>query len=98
VPVTVWFPDVASVPTVAAGDPLASPRGMAIEVHLPAGNVTDIVAHSYKGFPTRTADEFLEFVRALAISRPGVPSPKPIETFIARHPQVRRLCLARKVH
>ena len=71
VPITVRFSDFAGVPTVSDSDPLASPRGMAIKFHLPGGIDTDIVAQSYDGFPVRTAEEFLVFVRALAASGPG---------------------------
>ena len=88
VPITVRFSDFAGVPTVADGDPLASPRGMAIKFHLSGGIDTDIVAHSYDGFPTRTAEEFLEFVRALAANGSG--NPNPIRSFLASHPQARR--------
>jgi catalase len=96
VPITVRFSDFAGVPTVPDGDPLASPRGMAVRFHLPGGIDTDIVAHSYDGFPTRTAEEFLEFVRALAGSGPGSPDPKPLTSFLATHPQARRFAEAPK--
>jgi catalase len=94
VPITVRFSDFAGVPTVPDGDPLASPRGMAIKFHLPGGIDTDIVAHSYDGFPTRTAEEFLEFVRVLAASGSG--SPDPLQSFLASHPQARRFAEAPK--
>ncbi|MBV8127177.1 MAG: catalase family peroxidase, partial [Planctomycetaceae bacterium] len=94
VPITVRFSDFAGVPTVPDGDPLASPRGMAIKFHLPGGIDTDIVAHSYDGFPTRTAEEFLEFVRALAANGSG--SPDPIKSFLASHPQAQRFAEAPK--
>ena len=96
VPVTVRFSDFAGVPTVPDGDPLASPRGMAIKFHLPGGIVTDIVAQSYDGFPVRTAEEFLVFVRALAASGPEVPSPTPLADFLASHPQAKRFAEAPK--
>ena len=96
VPITVRFSDFAGVPTVSDGDPLASPRGMAIKFHLPGGIDTDIVAQSYDGFPVRTAEEFLVFVRALAASGPGVPNPKPIANFLASHPQAKRFAEAPK--
>jgi len=96
VPITVRLSDFAGVPTVPDGDPLASPRGMAIKFHLPGGIDTDILAHSYDGFPTRTAEEFLDFVRALAASGPGSPAPKPIASFLASHPQARRFAEAPK--
>ena len=94
VPITVRFSDFAGVPTVPDGDPLASPRGMAIRFHLPDGIDTDIVAHSYDGFPTRTAEEFLEFVRVLATNGSG--NPEPIKNFLASHPQARRFAEAPK--
>jgi catalase len=96
VPITVRFSDFAGVPTVPDGDPLASPRGMAIKFHLPGQIDTDLVAQSYDGFPTRTAEEFLEFVRALAASGPGSLAPKPIASFLASHPQARRFAEAPK--
>jgi catalase len=94
VPITVRFSDFAGVPTVPDGDPLASPRGMAIKFHLPGGIDTDIVAHSYDGFLTRTAEEFLEFFRALAASGSG--NPDPLKSFLASHPQARRFADAPK--
>jgi catalase len=96
VPITVRFSDFAGVPTVSDGDPLASPRGMAIKFHLPGGMDTDIVAQSYDGFPVRTAEAFLVFVRALAASGPGVSSPTPLANFLASHPQVKRFVEAPK--
>jgi catalase len=96
VPITVRFSDFAGVPTVPDGDPLASPRGMAIKFHLPDGMDTDIVAQSYDGFPVRTAEEFLVFVRALAASGPGVSSPTLLANFLASHPQAKRFVEAPK--
>jgi catalase len=58
VPVTVRFSDFAGVPAIPDSDPNASPRGMAVKFHLPDGSDTNIVTHSYNGFPTATADEF----------------------------------------
>jgi catalase len=59
-------------------DPNANPRGLAIRFHLADRIHTDIVSHSTDGFPTRTGQEFLDFLRALAS---GDPSP-----FLATHP------------
>jgi catalase len=96
VPITVRFSDFAGVPTVPDGDSLASPRGMGIKFHLLGEVDTDIVAQSYDGFPVRTAEEFLDFVRALAASEPTVSSPKPIANFLASHPQAKRFVEAPK--
>jgi catalase len=65
-PVTVRFSNSTGLPSIPDTDPNADPRGMAIRFHLAERVHTDIVAHSTDGFPTRTGDEFLEFLRALA--------------------------------
>jgi catalase len=62
---------------------------MAIRFHLGEHVHTDIVSHSTDGFPTRTGQEFLEFLRALAASDPSKPSPSPspLEQFLGAHPK-----------
>jgi catalase len=47
---------------------------------------TDIISHSTGGFPARTGQEFLEFLRAATASGPSVPSPSPLEEFLRTHP------------
>ncbi len=86
-PVTVRFSNSTGVPLVADNDPNANPRGFAIRFHLAEHVHTDIVSHSTDGFPTRTGQEFLEFLRALASSDPSKPSPSPIEKFLGAHPK-----------
>ena len=85
-PVTVRFSNSTGVPMVPDNDPNANPRGMAIRFHLAEHEHTDIIAHSTDGFPTRTGEEFLEFLKTVAGSGPGVPSPTPIEQFLGTHP------------
>jgi catalase len=96
VPVTVRFSDFAGIPNVPDGDASASPRGMSIRFHLPGGASTDIVAHSYDGFPVRTAEEFLAFLHALATSGPDAPKPTPLEIFLERHPHAKEFVQACK--
>src|SRR5580698_5151751 len=79
-PVTVRFSNSTGVPLIPDNDPNANPRGLAIRFHLSEHVHTDIIGHSTDGFPTRTGDEFLEFLRALAATDPSKPSPTPIET------------------
>lgn len=64
VPVLVRFSNFAAVPELPDGHPAASPRGLAVKFLLPDGGDTDIVAHSYDGFPAGTPEEFLTFLRA----------------------------------
>ena len=85
-PVSVRFSDFAGVPTIPDNDPNASPRGIAIRFHLAEHVHTDIIAHSVDGFPVRTAEEFVEFLRAIHDSGPGAAKPSPIELFLAAHP------------
>src|SRR5258707_119791 len=86
-PATVRFSDSTGLPLVPDNDPNANPRGLAIRFHLGEHLHTDIVSHSTDGFPTRTGQEFLEFLRALASSDPSKPSPSPIEAFLGTHPR-----------
>ena len=86
-PVTVRFSSSTGLPQIPDNDPTANPRGLAIRFHLAEHVHTDIVSHSTDGFPTRTGQEFLEFLRAAASSDPSKPSPSAIEAFLASHPK-----------
>ena len=85
-PVTVRFSSSTGLPLVPDNSPDANPKGMAVRFHLGERVHTDIVAHSTDGFPTRTGEEFLEFLTALAGSGPEAKSPKPVELFVGGHP------------
>jgi catalase len=85
-PVTVRFSNSTGLPLLPDNDPNANPRGLAIRFNLAEHVHTDIVSHSTDGFPTRTGQEFLEFLRAIAASDPSKPSPSPVETFLGTHP------------
>lgn len=81
-PVLVRFSNFAAVPGLPDGHPAASPRGLAVKFLLPDGGDTDIVAHSYDGFPAGTPEEFLAFLRA-------VPDPSALAAHVAEHPAAR---------
>jgi catalase len=85
-PVTVRFSNSTGVPVLPDNDPNANPRGLAIRFHLAEHVHTDIVSHSTDGFPTRTGQEFLEFLRAVAATEPSAKSPTPTEAFLGSHP------------
>lgn len=85
-PVTARFSNSTGIPLLPDKDPNANPRGLAVRFHLAEHSHTDIISHSSDGFPTRTGQEFLEFLRAVAESDPSKPSPSPVETFLASHP------------
>ncbi len=96
-PVTVRFSGTAGLPTAADNDPIAaSPQGIAVRFHLAEHIHTDIIAHSHNGFPARTGEEFLEFLRAAIASGPGSPNPPPIAAFLAAHPAAKAFVEAPK--
>ena len=77
-PVTLRFSDGTGLPLIPDNSPDANPHGCAIRFHLAEHVHTDIVSHSTDGFPTRTGQEFLEFLRAAATGDPSA--------FLATHP------------
>jgi catalase len=96
-PITVRFSLAAGVSTAADNDPMASgPQAIAVRFHLADHVHTDIIAHSHNGFPARTGEEFLEFLRAAAASGPGSPNPPPIAAFLASHPAAKAFVEAPK--
>ncbi|RQR36459.1 catalase [Burkholderia sp. Bp9143] len=96
VPVVVRFSDFAGIPDIADNHPLASPRGMAIKFKLPDGSDTDIVAHSFNGFPSPTAGDFRDLLIALGTSGPNTPAPTPLDTYLGSHPVAKAFLTAPK--
>src|SRR5215813_5984716 len=87
--VTVRYSNATGLPTIPDNDPVRSgPRGIAIRFHLAEHVHTDIIAHSTNGFPVRTGEEFLEFLRAAAAF--GAGRPEALGAFLAAHPQAQR--------
>lgn len=96
-PVTVRFSLAAGIPGVGDNDPMgASPQGIAVRFHLAEHAHTDIIAHSYNGFPVRTGEEFLEFIRAATADGDGSAAPPPIAAFLATHPTAKAFVEAPK--
>ena len=88
-PVTVRYSNSTGVPTIPDNDPARSgPRGIAIRFHLAEHDHTDIVAHSTNGFPVRTGEEFVEFLRATAAF--GAGQPEAFGSFLATHASAKR--------
>lgn len=96
VPVTVRFSDFAGIPDIPDANPLASPHGIAVKFHLQGGGETNIVAHSFNGFPAANSDEFRELLTALAASGKDAPKPTPLETFLGGHPNAKAFLEAPK--
>ena len=85
-PVTVRFSNSTGIPVIPDNDPNADPRGCAVRFHLAERVHTDIVAHSANGFPSRTGQDFLDFLTAISITDlthfPG----SPLEKYLGTHP------------
>ena len=86
VPVTVRFSDFTGLPDIPDTADGANPRGFGAKFRLPDGSAMDVVAHSFNGFPTATADEFGQLMRAVGKSGPGAPKPTALDEFLAGHP------------
>jgi catalase len=85
-PITVRFSDFTGLPDIADTDGNADPRGMAVRFHAGEGANLDVVTHSFNGFPSATAHEFAELLRALAASGPEAAKPTALDTYLASHP------------
>jgi catalase len=78
----------------ASGDPrvhdgLPNNRAMSVKFQLPDGKSADILANVVEGFPVRTPEEFLEFLRAqLPDPATGKPAPDALPRFAGSHPSV----------
>ena len=87
IPVTVRFSEGSGLPAVPDTEDMA--RGMAVKFALPDGSKTDIVVLSVNGFPVATAEEFRDFLLAIAASGPNAPKPTAIEKFLGSHPNAK---------
>lgn len=84
--VTLRFSNFTGIPDIGDDNPGANPRGLAVRFTLPSGATTDIIGHSFNGFPTATTDEFRELLMAIATSGPTASKPTPLDAFLGSHP------------
>jgi catalase len=85
VPAVIRFSNSNGNPDVHDG--LPGVRAMSVKFQLVDGKSADILANSIEGFPVRTPDEFLAFLRAqLPDPATGQPVPDAVPRFLAGHP------------
>jgi catalase len=84
--VTVRFSNFTGIPNIPDNIGLANPRGFAVKFRLPDGSTTDIVGHSFNGFPTPTSDQFRELLLAIAASGTDAERPTALDKFLQGHP------------
>jgi catalase len=85
-PATVRFSNSTGIPVIPDNDPNADPRGCAVRFHLADRVHTDIVAHSTNAFPSRTGQDFLEFLGAIAATDLAHIPGSPLEKYLGTHP------------
>jgi len=96
VPLQLRFSNFSGLPGTADGDPLASPYGLAVRFSLPSGEFTDIVTHSFDGFPVATPEDFLSFLQGIAANVATPADPLPLQEFLATHPKAQHFLEAPK--
>src|ERR1700691_5704958 len=85
VPTVMRFSNSSGDPDVHDGIPNA--RALAVKFQLPDGKNADILALHVEGFPVRTPEEFLAFLRAqLPDPATGKPAPDAVPRFLGNHP------------
>ncbi len=85
IPVIVRFSNASGNPEVHDGVP--GVRAMSVKFQLSDGKNADILANSIEGFPARTPEEFLEFLRAqLPDPSTGKPVADAVPKFLSTHP------------
>jgi catalase len=96
IPVTVRFSDFTGIPNIPDNIDDANPRGLALKFRLADGSSTDIVSHSFNGFPTATSDEFAQLLRAIGASGANAAKPTALETFLGNHPIAKTFLTSQK--
>src|SRR6266849_10125153 len=88
VPTVIRFANANGNPDVHDG--LANVRSLAVKFQLPDGKNADILANSVEGFPVRTPEDFLAFLRAqLPDPVTSQPAPDALPRFLGNHPRAR---------
>src|SRR5713226_9270224 len=85
---TIRFANASGNPEVHDG--LPNTRSLAVRFQLADGKKADILANSIEGFPARTPEDFLAFLRAqLPDPVTGRPAPDAVPRFLDSHPAAR---------
>lgn len=88
IPTVIRFSNASGNPDVHDG--LPGQRALSVKFLLSDGKAADILANSIEGFPVRTPEEFLAFLRAqLPDPATGKPAPDAVPRFLESHPTAR---------
>ncbi len=95
--IIVRFSDFTGIPDIPDNVGGANPRGFAIKFIMPDGASTDIVGHSFNGFPTENTDQFRDLLLAIGASGPGAPTPSALDSFLSTHPIAKTFLTTQKL-
>ena len=95
-PVLVRFSDFTGIPTIPDTAGGANPRGFALKFSLPDGSTSDVVAHSFNGFPTATTEEFRQLLLAIGASGADAAKPTALDSFLGSHPVAKTFLTTQK--
>lgn len=84
--VIVRFSDFTGIPEIPDNIGAANPRGFAIKFKMDDGTSTDIISHSFDGFPTPNSDQFRELLLAISTSGADAVKPTDLDKFLETHP------------
>lgn len=94
--ILVRFSNFTSLLDIADNLKKANARGFAAKFISQDGLTTDIVSHSYNGFPVKTTDDFRDFLLALAASGSGTSQPTPVDQYMDAHPAAKTFAINQK--
>ncbi|WP_342705532.1 catalase [Burkholderia arboris] len=97
IPVTMRFSTFSGVPTVTDAEATSTPLGLGVRFRAAPDQTTDLVAHTFDGFPVGAPRDFLRFLEAVAASvNESRPNPAPLEAFLESNVSARRYLEADK--
>ena len=91
------FSDFTGIPDIPDNAGGANPRGFAIKFRRADGTTTDIVGHSFDGFPTANTDDFRALLLAIAASGPDAAKPTRLDSFLMAHPIAKTFLTTQKI-
>ena len=94
--VIVRFSDFTGLPDIPDNAGPANPRGFGIKFIMPDGSTTDIVGHSFNGFPTENSDQFRDLLLAIASSGASATKPTALDSFLLSHPVAKTFLTTQK--
>ncbi len=95
--IVVRFSDFTGIPDIPDNVGGANPRGFAIKFFMADGQTTDIVGHSFNGFPTENTDQFRELLLAIGASGPDAAKPNALDSFLSSHPIAKTFLTTQKL-